>query len=362
MPVALYPVGNLGSHRSKEEAGDVAKETTRKESSMSQVISFRPLNVTLGPQSRALTAYSARASIAHTDIAAGFDPRPDLDLTNRGGHTVSAMTFVNRYLGGAAAWDNGDRVAIDDALSASLSDPGLQNVMQQYFDSPISSVMQASDYVEGALAHKFFKDNAEKMVTDLYNSGVLGDADPANTILNLMLPRGVILVDGNSDGSNAEAPHAAAVLVDDDQVDSTHGLGGYHGSVHVTNTGVQQPAAGARRDVTVYYSVGVYSEGRNGIVAFDRPWKNVAATFYHEINEFRTDPDVEDVIRTGNAALLGWYSEKGGEIGDIPMTLSGGDLSLIMQEVKTADGSPAPVQFMWSNAVDGPEGPTDKPR
>jgi hypothetical protein len=61
----------------------------------------------------------------------------------------------------------------------------------------------------------------------------------------------------------------------------------------------------------------------------------------------------------GKAALLGWYSEKGGQIGDIPMTLSGGDLSLIMQEVKTADGSQSPVQFMWSNAAAGPEGPID---
>jgi hypothetical protein len=61
----------------------------------------------------------------------------------------------------------------------------------------------------------------------------------------------------------------------------------------------------------------------------------------------------------GKAALLGWYSEEGGQIGDIPMTLSGGDLSLIMQEVKTADGSQSPVQFMWSNAAAGPEGPID---
>jgi hypothetical protein len=42
------------------------------------------------------------------------------------------------------------------------------------------------------------------------------------------------------------------------------------------------------------------------------------ATFYHELCEARRNPDVEDVIRTGNEKL-GWYSNKGGEIGDIRM-------------------------------------------
>src|SRR5207302_8571079 len=67
----------------------------------------------------------------------------------------------------------------------------------------------------------------------------------------------------------------------------------FHGSVH--------PPDGT----TVYYAVGVFSEvlpdGRtNGIVAFNAPWKNVVATFYHELNEARTDADVEDAIRAGN--------------------------------------------------------------
>jgi hypothetical protein len=46
----------------------------------------------------------------------------------------------------------------------------------------------------------------------------------------------------------------------------------------------------------IYYAV--YSEIRpdgivNGIPVFDQPWKNVLATFYHELNEARTDPDVD---------------------------------------------------------------------
>src|SRR5215472_5023709 len=68
----------------------------------------------------------------------------------------------------------------------------------------------------------------------------------------------------------------------------------YHGSVHFEDNGKQ---------VTVYYSANVFSQplanGReNGIAVFDAPWKNVVATLYHEMNEFRTDPDVRDAIET----------------------------------------------------------------
>ena len=40
----------------------------------------------------------------------------------------------------------------------------------------------------------------------------------------------------------------------------------------------------------------------NGIPVFDRPWKNVVATLYHELNEARTDADVEDAIRAGSSS------------------------------------------------------------
>jgi len=75
-------------------------------------------------------------------------------------------------------------------------------------------------------------------------------------------------------------------------------------------------------------------------------------------DEARTDPDVEDVIRTGNEELLGWYSTRGGEIGDIPMMLAGpGGLSRVMWEVTCSDGRTHPAQLEWSNKVHGPEGP-----
>ncbi|HEY0999044.1 MAG TPA: hypothetical protein VGD83_05345 [Streptosporangiaceae bacterium] len=103
------------------------------------------------------------------------------------------------------------------------------------------------------------------------------------------------------------------------------------------------------------YAVAVYSEPGNGIPAFDQPWKSVAATIYHQLNEARIDPGVDDAIRTGDSTRLGWYSASGGEIGDIPVREAGTSHALVFREVDLADGSGAvPVQLMWSNKTSTP--------
>ena len=181
--------------------------------------------------------------------------------------------------------------------------------------------------------------------------GALDGADTDSTVINILLPRGVVLVDGFSPGFRSapgqeaeyERRQHAVVKVGGQDADSRHGLGGYHGSARVTPCG------------TAYYAVGVYSEAGNGIPIFDQPWKNVAATCYHQLNEARTDPDVDDAARTGDSARLGWYSAKGGEIGDIPLKEAGTSLALVFREVDLADGSGAvPVQLMWSNKAEAP--------
>ena len=328
----------------------------------------RRLNVVLRPGSPAHYAYYAPAglgapSVAPEDLAAGIQPRPELNLQNFGGKTITDLLFVNNYLGGQAAWAPSDISSIDDALSKAMSDSALQSVIRQYFDLAISSRMLPSAVLPDAAPDQIFKDQVEALATQIFTSGGLGGADPASTVINIMLPRGVVLVDGFSPGfqppAGQEAEHqrrlAAVVKIDDEDADSKHGLGGYHGSVHVTSDG---------SDVTVYYAVGVYSEGDNGIPAFNQSWKNVVATFYHELNEARTDADVEDVNRTNNDSLLGWYSppQGGGEIGDIPINEAGaaGNLSLVFQEINLADGSgTVPVQLMWSNKDDGPASHVD---
>lgn len=101
----------------------------------------------------------------------------------------------------------------------------------------------------------------------------------------------------------------------------------------------------------------------NGIAAFEESWKNVVCTLYHELNEARTDADVDDVIATQDLSLWGWADRNGAECGDFPIEESGSNLLRVMQEVPLSDGSGnVPVQFQYSNFVHGPEGPASKAR
>jgi len=294
----------------------------------------RVLRVVARPQSEAVTVY--RRAIGRPDaIAPGIAPHPELDLVDHGGKTIPSLTFVNFYLSGAR-WPADDRKSIDAALEAAMADSGLNNVMAQYFGGiPPPSTAMPSPSV--SLVAPPTTDNAavKSIVAQLANGSFLDGLDLARSVVNLMLPPGVVLADTGG-------------------ADSLHGLGGYHGSIHA-------------RGVAVYYAVGVYSQvladGRqNGIVAFDQPWKNVVATFFHELNEVRTDANVDDAIRTGNDSLLGWTSSQGYEVGDEPVFEASGDLSLVFKEVQLADGAgTVPVQLMWSNTVHGPEGPVDTP-
>jgi len=274
----------------------------------------QPLNVVVAPDSDAAAAFESAA------LLPGFVPEPRLDLQYLGGRTLPSLAFRLVYLG---RWQAAERRALDHAVAAAMADSGLNEILAQYFPGrSVASTFGGSSVHRGQLAAQVDKPAIEALVAIL--------AAKANEVICLLLPRGAILADGD--------------------VTSEHGLAGYHGSVHPS----------ARK--TVYYAVAVYSEDGNGIVAFDEPWKNVCATLYHELQEVRTDPDVEDAIRAGNTPsavrLLGWYSPKGGEIGDIPISESHGDLGSVMQEVRLADGTgTVPVQLMWSNRVDGPEGP-----
>jgi hypothetical protein len=144
------------------------------------------------------------------------------------------------------------------------------------------------------------KDQVEAVVARICRYGALDGADTGSTVINILLPRGVVLVDGFTAGfqppRGQEAEHErrrrAVVKVGGEDADSRHGLGGYHGSARVTPCG------------TAYYAVAVYSGPDNGIPAFDQPWKNVAATIYHQLNEARTDPAW--TTRSGPATAPGW--------------------------------------------------------
>jgi hypothetical protein len=292
--------------------------------------------------------------------AAGFPQEKQVNLRFFGGRTIEHLTYTNVYVGGEAAWDPDDVSRIDAALAAAMTDPHLTNVIAQYYaDERPTTTFVPSRFLDGPAPHRIYRDTVEGMAASLEQQGILSGLHPASSIVCLLLPRGHVLVDGTKSGHQREHEHHEEHERDegfevehDEAVDSKHGLGGYHGSVHAKHG----PSS------TMYYAVSVYSEGTSGIPAFDEPWKNVCATLYHELNEARTDPDVEDAVRAGSdphaERFLGWYSPQGGEIGDIPMEEAGSDLSSVMVEVPVgAAPGTAPIQLMWSNAVGGPEGP-----
>jgi hypothetical protein len=326
---------------------------------------FRPMNVVVAPGSTAEKYYRAMARplaslIKPQVIAPGFPPTPEHNLINHGGKTIQNLVYTNFFVGGTSSWAETDIESIDQALAAAMADLNLNNVMMQYFDNqPITSTFTPSHVLPGTRPSQFSQGDVEQLVKSLFLQGALAGFDFSSTVFNFLLPSGTVLTtDTNPTSAISPAGNAAAIPVED-EASSLQGLGGYHGSVH--------PA----RRVTIYYAIGVFSEMRpngsnNGIVAFDQPWKNVVATFYHELNEARTDPDVEDAIRAGNSPkavrFLGWTSQEGEECGDFPITEAEPDLSLVMKEVSLTNGDgKVPVQFQYSNAVQGPEGPIPQP-
>ena len=337
---------------------------------------IRPLRVFVGHNTTAEKGFHSRKSMLKPAvIAPGLPATPEHDLVFRGGHTIEDLVFTNFYVGGSDAWQASDIQSIDQALAAAMSDQDLNNVMSQYYPSGrITSTFKASQILAGPPPQTVSQGDVENLVRTLIQDGTLSGFDFTSTVFNFMLPSGTILntdpapttstitaqVESASPSNKAEQPVPAGVPPKDEE-DSTQGLGGYHGSIHViTATDAQ----------TVYYAVGVYSEKRddgsvNGIPVFDQSWKSVVATFYHELNEARTDPDVEDAIKAGDdpsaVNFLGWVSAQGEECGDFPV-FEAHPLSQVFQEVDLTDGSgTVPVQFQYSDADHGPGEPRDLP-
>ncbi|MDB5074352.1 MAG: hypothetical protein JWO42_531 [Chloroflexi bacterium] len=296
----------------------------------------------------------------------GIQPHAAHDLVYHRGKIVASLSFKNFYVGGAAAWNQAERDNIDGKLAAAMADAQLNNVMAQYYPTgtAIVSAFLGSAILDGAPPNQIGKADVEAMASTLFTSGQLAGVDLANSVCNFVLPHGTILTDngGAQTGGTAETGARRSPGHPEAAASSLTGLGGYHGSVHV------QAANGSA--AIVYYAVGVFSEQlpngtTNGIVAFDQGWKNVVATFYHELNEARTDADVEDAIRAGSSptadSFLGWVSAQGEECGDFPV-FEANPLTEVFQEVPLADGTgTVPVQFMYSNAVHGPQGPVPAP-
>ena len=91
----------------------------------------------------------------------------------------------------------------------------------------------------------------------------------------------------------------------------------------------------------------------------------MVATLYHQMMEVRTNPDVEDGLRDStdlnSGRILGWVSDSGLEIGDIPLRANTA-IQNVIREVPLANGNgTVPVQLPYSNHAGGPEGPIARP-
>jgi hypothetical protein len=309
-----------------------------------------------------------------------FQSNPQFDLVNKeNGRTISDLSFFNFYIGNPELWSKQDIISIDSSLAAAMSDKNLNNVMMQYFSGEITSTFRGSELLPGSYPTWFDQNYIENLLRDLFSQKKLDTFDLNNTVFNFMLPRGAMLSHGPIAGqqeskkmpeqTKLEPSEKHEIEEEEREQDSGHGLGGFHG--HIESNTVAGP-------VNICYAVGVYSEkfpdGRENGIAFwsDSPWKNVVATFYHELNEVRTDPDITD------HEAPGWYSDGayfyvggaklhvGGECGDIPIdeaiVFAGRDLSTVFQEVPLTDGSgTVPIQLQYSNADHGPGLPRSTP-
>ena len=334
----------------------------------------RPMRVFVAKGSKAEKSIRSRVSMPAVR-APGLPSTPKHDLIFHGGKTIADLIFVNFYVGGASAWNQNDIQSINNNLSAAMSDKNLNNVISQYYASGhITSTFNGSHILAGPKPSTVSQGDVENLAHRLFQAGTLNGINFGSTVLNFMLPPGTVLTTDPAPTSGAiaakiESSHdekggtktLASLVLHEDEEDSKHGLGGYHGSIHVGTGSTAQ---------TIYYAVGVFSQQLadgtvNGIPVFDQPWKNVVATFYHELNEARTDPDVEDAINAGNSPgaikFLGWTSSQGEECGDFPVS-EANPLTEVFKEVKlTNSQSTAPIQLQYSDADHGPGLPRATP-
>jgi hypothetical protein len=249
------------------------------------------MKVFVRPNSAAERGFHSRAVMPKPEVLApGLPPTPEHNLIFHGGKTIANLSYANFYVGGADAWDANNIQSIDTALAAAMTDQNLNNVMVQYYpDGKISTAFQGSQILAGPPPAVVSQGDVETLVSSMCNAGQFDNLDLSSTVVNFLLPSGTILntnVDPTSPAINARAetpPTQAtvvkkalrpAVVPQEDEEDSTQGLGGYHGSVHV----------GAAPEKIVYYAVGVFSEqladGRtNGIVCSTSPGRTSSPRF-----------------------------------------------------------------------------------
>jgi len=176
-------------------------------------------------------------------LAPGFSPTPFNDLVFQGGKTIPNLFFANFYIGN---WKQSDIASIDWAISASLSDRNLNNVIQQYFRENITNTFKGSSILDQIHPKTFSKSDVEKVVLEFYKQKRFDSYNLDNTIFNFILPRWTTLSDSiesqalaktintktiNTKATSNQTSDQGFIPVEVEASDSLNGLGGYHGSV-----------------------------------------------------------------------------------------------------------------------------------
>jgi hypothetical protein len=139
-----------------------------------------------------------------------------------------------------------------------MRDRRMNKMMIQHFPgTALCYDMRESFILEQSKPAMLDEPEVQALVTNLHDSSLIKKTDLDATLFNRILSSGTKL------------------KLDDSSPLS--GLGGCHGS-HIQRGG---------KTVTLYYSANVHSEvpangSENGIAVFNKPWKNVVATLYHE--------------------------------------------------------------------------------
>ena len=237
---------------------------------------------------------------------------PQLDFF--GGKILKHASFVSLYAGSYWTSPKGDKDRKTlDRCSQSVPTGSYTSIWREYGVSK-GSFAGSTNIALGTSKKRIGEDGIQQLVADAITKGAskrnaVRQPD-GKTVYTVFLPPGVTLVADN--------------------LDSQHGLGGFHGS-YIDEASRQR----------VYYAAIAYAEGSNGIHFTSNSVDNISIAASHEWSEVVTDPNV-------NAGRLGWYDKTFGEIGDIPISM-GYRLSDLWGRV---DG--CAVQKEWSNAAKRP--------
>lgn len=131
------------------------KENLERESAKSKRRLLNVVRLSKKP-SRIQNVETIVSSATMGEIVPGFPPIPGIDLVNKGGKTISDLSFANFYVGNSGSWDQNDIKSIDSALAAAMSDKNLNNVMVQYFPGhdTITSTFKGSQVLSGRYPKK----------------------------------------------------------------------------------------------------------------------------------------------------------------------------------------------------------------